>query len=57
MRHIFLSIILAFTLAMMSAGRTNMSQRERPPIVMRLESQPQYGRKRPLRRFFTPQLN
>jgi hypothetical protein len=57
MKHLFLSIILAFTLAMMSAGQTNTALRERPPIVMRLESPPRYGRKRPLRRFSTFELN
>jgi hypothetical protein len=57
MKHLFLSIILAFTLAMMSAGQPSTALRERPPIVMRLESPPRYGRKRPLRRFATFELN
>jgi hypothetical protein len=57
MKHFLLSIILAFTLAMMSAGQPNAALRERPPIVMRLESPPRYGRKRPLRRFANFELN
>jgi hypothetical protein len=51
MKKFILMMIIAFSLAMLEADRSRITYKQPPPIVLRLESLPKYGRRKPMKRF------
>jgi hypothetical protein len=57
MKKYLIAAMLSFSLAMLTVDMSRNLQRNPAPIIYNIERLPHYGRRRPLRRHFVPELS
>lgn len=57
MKQIILAILISFSLAVLTAQSGTHAYRQKPPIVQKIGILPEYGRRRPLKHHFNPDLS